>query len=51
LTPFADEDAIKIVRKVDGNDVVLRFDYSQVRKGRGLQQNIQLRSGDTVVVP
>ncbi len=51
LTPFADEDSIKIVRKVDGNDVVLPFDYSAVRKGKGLQQNIQLRSGDTVVVP
>ncbi len=51
LTPFADEDSIKIVRKVDGNDVVLPFDYAKVRKGRGLQYNIQLRSGDTVVVP
>lgn len=51
LTPFADEDSIKIVRKVDGNDVVLPFDYSKVRKGRGLEQNIQLRSGDTLVVP
>lgn len=51
LTPFADEKTIKIVRKQDGNDVVLVFDYAQVRKGRGLAQNIQLRNGDTVVVP
>ncbi|MFN0316747.1 MAG: polysaccharide biosynthesis/export family protein [Burkholderiales bacterium] len=51
LTPFADEGGIKVVRKVDGNDVVLPFNYAKVRKGRGLDQNIQLRSGDTLVVP
>lgn len=51
LTPFADEKTIKIVRKQDGNDIVLPFDYGQVRKGKGLTQNIQLRNGDTVVVP
>lgn len=51
LTPFAEEKAIKVLRKQDGRDVVLLFDYSQLRKGRGLEQNVQLLSGDTVVVP
>jgi hypothetical protein len=30
---------------------VLRFDYSDVKKGRDLKQNIFLKSGDVVVVP
>jgi hypothetical protein len=30
---------------------VIRFRYDDVAKGRHLEQNILLRSGDTVVVP
>jgi polysaccharide biosynthesis/export protein len=51
LTPFADEDDIKIVRKHNGKETVIPFDYSAVKRGRGLDQNIQLRSGDVVLVP
>jgi polysaccharide biosynthesis/export protein len=51
LTPFADEDSIKIVRKQNGKETVIPFDYSQVKRGRGLDQNIQLKSGDVVLVP
>lgn len=52
LTPFADEGNIKILRKNSNKkDVVLRFNYDDVKKGRRLEQNITLQSGDTVVVP
>jgi polysaccharide export outer membrane protein len=51
LTPFADDGNIRILRREDGKDTVLHFDYSDVRKGRHLEQNIILRSGDTIVVP
>jgi polysaccharide biosynthesis/export protein len=51
LTPFADEDEIKIVRKQNGKETVIPFDYSQVKRGRALEQNIQLKSGDVVLVP
>lgn len=51
LTPFAKEDKIKILRKQGGKEVVIPFDYSEVKKGKRLEQNITLRSGDVVVVP
>lgn len=51
LTPFADEDDIKIVRKHNGKETIIPFDYSQVKRGRRLEQNIQLKAGDVVMVP
>jgi polysaccharide export outer membrane protein len=51
LTPFAAENDIRILRRVEGNEYVRNFRYADVRKGEHLEQNILLRSGDTVVVP
>lgn len=51
LTPFAKEDKIKVLRKQGGKEVVIPFDYSEVKKGKRLEQNITLRSGDVIVVP
>ncbi len=51
LTPFAAENDIRILRRVDGSEYVRNFRYADVRKGQHLEQNILLRSGDTVVVP
>jgi polysaccharide export outer membrane protein len=51
LTPYASENNIKIIRKVNGRDKVFPFRYSDVQDGERLEQNIQLKSGDTVVVP
>jgi polysaccharide export outer membrane protein len=51
VTPFAAENDIRILRRVEGKEYVRTFRYAEVRKGRNLEQNIMLRSGDTVVVP
>ena len=51
LTPFADEDNIKVFRRQNGEEIVIDFDFARVKKGRNLEQNIVLRSGDVVVVP
>ena len=51
MTPFASEDDIRIIRKVDGNTVSFPFQYSRVRKGGDLSQNITLKSGDVLLVP
>ncbi|MFN2200541.1 MAG: polysaccharide biosynthesis/export family protein [Caldilineaceae bacterium] len=51
LTPFADRAKIKILRREGGGEQVLPFNYKQVEKGQGLEQNIRLRPGDTVLVP
>jgi polysaccharide export outer membrane protein len=51
-TSFADLNDIRILRRDDnGKQVVIPFHYEDVARGRHLEQNIQLRSGDTVVVP
>jgi len=51
LTPFGDEDDIKILRREGGKQVAVGFDYSDVKRGNKLEQNIILRPGDVVVVP
>lgn len=51
LTPFAAENDIRILRRVEGKEYVRNFRYADVRKGQHLEQNILLQSGDTVVVP
>ena len=51
MTPFASEDDIRIIRKVDGNSVSYPFQYSRVRKSGDLSQNITLKSGDVLLVP
>lgn len=50
-TPFADVNGIRILRRDGGRQVVFRFRYDEVRRGKDLSENILLRSGDTVVVP
>lgn len=51
LTPFAAENDIKIIRRIKGEQLVFPFRYSDVRKGRDLEQNILLQRGDVVMVP
>ncbi len=51
LTPFADANDIRVMRRDGERQVVLPFEYSRVVRGQKLDQNIQLRAGDVVVVP
>ena len=51
-TAFAALDEIVILRReADGSQRAVRFRYKDVTKGRSLEQNIMLHSGDIVVVP
>jgi len=50
LTPFADDDEIVILRRNEGKQVALPFDYDAVKRGEKLEQNIILESGDVVIV-
>lgn len=51
-TEFAGADDIRILRRgPDGVEQVFEFEYSDVARGRRLEQNIELQSGDTLVVP
>ncbi|HYE34751.1 polysaccharide biosynthesis/export family protein [Methylocaldum sp.] len=51
LTPFADDDDIRIIRQIAGKEVALPFDYDEVASGNSLEQDILLQRGDVVVVP
>jgi polysaccharide export outer membrane protein len=50
-TPFADTNAIRVLRREGTQQVSIRFRYGDIEHGRRLSQNILLQSGDTVVVP
>jgi polysaccharide export outer membrane protein len=50
-TAFADLNGIRILRRSSGTQVSLEFRYSDVVKGRNLEQNILLEPGDVIVVP
>ena len=50
-TAFAALNDIVILRRQNGRQQAFNFHYSDVARGRDLAQNIQLQSGDTVVVP
>jgi len=49
LKDFADSRNIMIVRRESGQTSSYAFNYKEIRKN--LQQNIELKPGDTVVVP
>ena len=51
LTEYADRKNITIMRTEDGQARNVKFNYSEVSKGKSLSQNILLKPGDTVVVP
>jgi polysaccharide biosynthesis/export protein len=50
-TSFAALNDIRILRRENGKQQSIPFRYADVEVGRKLEQNILLRSGDTVVVP
>lgn len=50
-TPFASLGNIIVLRRTGPKQEALRFDFTEVAKGRNLEQNFELRTGDIVVVP
>ena len=51
FTEFAKKKKIYVLRKEEGKQVKLPFDYTEVVKGRNLDQNITLVVDDSIVVP
>ena len=51
LTEYADAKNIAVLRNEGGQQRTFKFNYRDVVKGRRLEQNIELRPGDTIVVP
>jgi polysaccharide export outer membrane protein len=51
LREFANKNSIVIVRDDGGQPQTFRFNYDKLKSGKDLAQNIDLRPGDTVIVP
>ena len=50
LTSFADDDDITVLRRNGDKQIALHFNYSAVKNGKNLEQNVILHAGDVVVV-
>jgi polysaccharide export outer membrane protein len=50
-TPFANTNKIRVLHREGSQQTSIRFRYSDVARGRNLDQNVLLESGDTVIVP
>jgi polysaccharide export outer membrane protein len=48
---WADKGDIVILRKENGKQTRIKFDYKNVSKGKHLEKNIVLQPGDTIIVP
>ena len=51
FTIYAKKNKIEIIRTFGGQKIKTRFNYSQVIRGKNLQQNIPLKPGDVIIVP
>jgi len=51
FTPYANVKKIHVMRKESGANHIFVVDYKEVASGRKTEQNIQLKPGDTIVVP
>jgi len=51
MSTFAEANEVKVLRRVDGKQVIFPFRYGDVEDGKGLEQNIILQSGDVLIVP
>lgn len=51
LDRFADADAIKVLRGAPDGPQLLAVRYNDLIKGKDLSANVELRAGDTILVP
>lgn len=51
FTQFANTKKIYILRSLNGEQHKMPFNYKDVVEGKNLQENIELKPGDTIIVP
>jgi len=51
LNPFAKRDKIKILRQEGSKTRIFPFHYDDIADGKHLEENIELKRGDVIVVP
>ena len=51
VSEYSKSEKIVVMRSENGKTVSLKFNYKDVTEGKKLQQNIDLKPGDTIIVP
>ena len=51
FTEWASRKNIILMRKEDGKEKNYRINYNDIIKAKDLSQNLELKSGDTIIVP
>ena len=51
LGPFAAKGRIQVRREVNGVETLLLFDYRAFEAGTNLENNVELRANDVIIVP
>ena len=51
LTPYASENDIRIIRRINGEQQVIPVPYGDLKRGKSLERNVLLQRGDVVMVP
>jgi len=51
VAEYADKEKIMVIRTEGGKQQAIRFNYKEVMAGKKLQQNVELKPGDAIVVP
>lgn len=51
FTEWASKSEIILLRREDGQDRMMRIDYKDIVKGKGLEQNIRIQKDDIIIVP
>ena len=51
LDRFADESGIKVIRAISNEQKILPVNYKEIISGKNMSTNVQLKAGDTIVVP
>jgi polysaccharide export outer membrane protein len=51
LSPYAEEDDIIVLRRVEGKQTVIPVDFTVLKRGKRLDENVLLKSGDLIIIP
>jgi polysaccharide export outer membrane protein len=51
LGEYSKSDRVVVMRTENGKTTSYKFNYKDVTQGKNLQQNIELKPGDTIIVP
>jgi polysaccharide export outer membrane protein len=51
FTEWADTSAVRLIRKINGQQRTFRIDYDAIVSGKDVSQNVQLEPDDTIFVP